>query len=369
MTTATRPPAAPPGVAGDPSPRRADPGRVPHALPRLGHRLRRPARVRRDRTTRGTSTGTRPPGSNEPQVRQFTEDRDLTVWLVLDRSASMTIGAPGRGKHDVLAELALVLARLFGRGGNRVGALLLRRRHAPGSCRPAPAAATRCASATNSTAPSGDRAGRHHRLRGDAGRRRVAGPAPVADHRRLRLHRHRRVGQAAAAPRPSPRRRRAAGDRRRRRRAARGRPDRRRGRRDRRAAARRLQRPAVPRPVPGRRRRARRGARPSGCAAPACRCTASTPTATWSRRSSRSSRAPAGGAHELRLARVAGPRRAGRRRAGRRRGRRRRAAPGGAAAAGSSPRGVDASRSGCGSASPGSPCSRWPWPGRPRRCR
>ena len=61
---------------------------------------------------------------NEPQVRQFTEDRDLTVWLVLDRSASMTVGAPGRGKQDVLGELALVLARMFGRGGNRVGAIL-----------------------------------------------------------------------------------------------------------------------------------------------------------------------------------------------------------------------------------------------------
>jgi uncharacterized protein (DUF58 family) len=61
---------------------------------------------------------------NEPQVRQFNEDRDLTVWLVLDRSASMTAGAPGHGKHDLLSELALILARLFGRGGNRIGALL-----------------------------------------------------------------------------------------------------------------------------------------------------------------------------------------------------------------------------------------------------
>ena len=61
---------------------------------------------------------------NEPQLRVFNEDRELTVWLVLDRSASMTVGAPGRGKHDVVSELALVLARLFGRGGNRVGALL-----------------------------------------------------------------------------------------------------------------------------------------------------------------------------------------------------------------------------------------------------
>src|SRR5262249_36853790 len=61
---------------------------------------------------------------NEPQLRVFTEDRELTVWLVLDRSASMTVGAPGRGKDDVLGELALVLARLFSRSGNRVGALL-----------------------------------------------------------------------------------------------------------------------------------------------------------------------------------------------------------------------------------------------------
>jgi uncharacterized protein (DUF58 family) len=61
---------------------------------------------------------------NEPQIRLFNEDRELTVWLVLDRSASMTAGRPGRGKHDVLSELAVVLARLFSRGGNRVGALL-----------------------------------------------------------------------------------------------------------------------------------------------------------------------------------------------------------------------------------------------------
>lgn len=61
---------------------------------------------------------------DEPQVREFTEDRELTSWLVLDRSASMVAGGPGRGKADVLAELALVLARLLGRNGNRVGALL-----------------------------------------------------------------------------------------------------------------------------------------------------------------------------------------------------------------------------------------------------
>jgi uncharacterized protein (DUF58 family) len=61
---------------------------------------------------------------DELQVRQFNEDRELTAWLVLDRSASMSVGGPGRGKGDVLAELALSLARLLGRNGNRVGAVL-----------------------------------------------------------------------------------------------------------------------------------------------------------------------------------------------------------------------------------------------------
>jgi uncharacterized protein (DUF58 family) len=57
---------------------------------------------------------------DEPQVRQFTEDRELTAWLVLDRSASMAVAA----KRAVSGELALSLARLLGRGGNRVGAVL-----------------------------------------------------------------------------------------------------------------------------------------------------------------------------------------------------------------------------------------------------
>jgi uncharacterized protein (DUF58 family) len=59
---------------------------------------------------------------DEPYVRQYTEDRDLTAWLVLDRSASMQFGA--QGKDSVLTDLAVCLARLFTHGGNRVGAVL-----------------------------------------------------------------------------------------------------------------------------------------------------------------------------------------------------------------------------------------------------
>jgi uncharacterized protein (DUF58 family) len=61
---------------------------------------------------------------DEPFVRQYTEDRDLTAWLVLDQSASMRFGGADQGKDSVLIELAVCLARLFTFGGNRVGAIL-----------------------------------------------------------------------------------------------------------------------------------------------------------------------------------------------------------------------------------------------------
>jgi uncharacterized protein (DUF58 family) len=77
---------------------------------------------------------------NQPQLRIFTEDRELTVWLALDLSASMSVGRSGHGKYDVLSGLAITLARLFSRSGNRVGALLYDngalRTIAPGTGRP-----------------------------------------------------------------------------------------------------------------------------------------------------------------------------------------------------------------------------------------
>ncbi len=110
---------------------------------------------------------------NETQLRVFNEDREVTVWLVLDRSASMTVGPPGRGKHEVLTELALVLARMFSRGGNRVGAILYdtrRRDTALHDGRPGSAAAVR-------VVPPG--AGRGHVLRIGAELARTAGGGPA----------------------------------------------------------------------------------------------------------------------------------------------------------------------------------------------
>jgi uncharacterized protein (DUF58 family) len=59
-----------------------------------------------------------------PYVREYTEDRELTAWLLLDRSPSMGFGPIDRPKELVLCELATTLARLLTRGGNPVGAVL-----------------------------------------------------------------------------------------------------------------------------------------------------------------------------------------------------------------------------------------------------
>jgi uncharacterized protein (DUF58 family) len=58
-----------------------------------------------------------------PYVRQFTEDREVTAWFLLDLSGSIDFGAP-RSKREVSSEFVAVLARLLTRHGNRVGALL-----------------------------------------------------------------------------------------------------------------------------------------------------------------------------------------------------------------------------------------------------
>ncbi len=59
-----------------------------------------------------------------PFVRQYSEDRELTAWLLLDRSPSMGFGPIDRPKELVLSELGTTFARLLTRNGNRVGAIL-----------------------------------------------------------------------------------------------------------------------------------------------------------------------------------------------------------------------------------------------------
>src|SRR6478735_3220181 len=43
---------------------------------------------------------------DEPYVREFVEDRELTAWLLLDHSASMGFGPVDRQKDLVLSEVA-----------------------------------------------------------------------------------------------------------------------------------------------------------------------------------------------------------------------------------------------------------------------
>jgi uncharacterized protein (DUF58 family) len=59
-----------------------------------------------------------------PYVREYLEDREVTAWLLLDRSASMDFGPIERRKHVVLSEVAATIAQLLSRGGNRIGAVL-----------------------------------------------------------------------------------------------------------------------------------------------------------------------------------------------------------------------------------------------------
>ena len=59
----------------------------------------------------------------QPYVRQYTEDRELTAWFLLDLSGSVDFGS-ARTKRSVSAEFVAVLARLLTRHGNRVGAML-----------------------------------------------------------------------------------------------------------------------------------------------------------------------------------------------------------------------------------------------------
>ncbi len=60
----------------------------------------------------------------QPYVRQFQEDRDLTAWFVLDLSSSVDFGSGDVTKLAVSTGFVTVMARVLTRRGNRVGAVL-----------------------------------------------------------------------------------------------------------------------------------------------------------------------------------------------------------------------------------------------------
>lgn len=59
----------------------------------------------------------------QPYVRQFLEDRDLSAWFLLDLSGSLDFGSGERTKLAVSAGFVGALSRVITRHGNRVGAL------------------------------------------------------------------------------------------------------------------------------------------------------------------------------------------------------------------------------------------------------
>jgi len=115
-----------------------------------------------------------------PHVRQYTEDRELTAWFLLDLSGSVDFGSGGRTKRALSEGFVATLARLLTRHGNRVGAVLY---HPAGH----PTTGRRL-----TVLPPG--AGRHQVLQLLTLLRPPAPPRPAAPR-----------GQAAAAPRPATR--------------------------------------------------------------------------------------------------------------------------------------------------------------------
>ena len=61
---------------------------------------------------------------NTPYVRQYSEDRELTAWFLLDVSPSVDFGTLQHQKRTMLMDFVAVLARLLTRHGNRVGAMM-----------------------------------------------------------------------------------------------------------------------------------------------------------------------------------------------------------------------------------------------------
>lgn len=62
--------------------------------------------------------------SKEPLLKKYEEERELTVFLVVDLSNSFAFGSSKVTKHEMAAEIAAILAYAASRTGDRVGVLL-----------------------------------------------------------------------------------------------------------------------------------------------------------------------------------------------------------------------------------------------------
>ena len=60
----------------------------------------------------------------QPHVRVFTEDREMSAWFLLDLSPSMDFGSGQLRKRNISSDFVGALASVLTRHGNRVGAML-----------------------------------------------------------------------------------------------------------------------------------------------------------------------------------------------------------------------------------------------------
>ena len=58
-----------------------------------------------------------------PYIRQYTEDREITAWFLLDLSPSVDFGTVGNQKRAMLVDFVTTMARVLTRHGNRIGAM------------------------------------------------------------------------------------------------------------------------------------------------------------------------------------------------------------------------------------------------------
>lgn len=59
-----------------------------------------------------------------PYVRQFSEDRDMNAWFLVDLSPSSDFGSSRVNKRDLSTQFVALLARLLSQHGNRTGAMI-----------------------------------------------------------------------------------------------------------------------------------------------------------------------------------------------------------------------------------------------------
>ena len=61
-----------------------------------------------------------------PYIRETIADRELEAWMLIDRSARLDFGTAACEKRDLVLAASAGVGLLTGRGGNRVGAMVLR---------------------------------------------------------------------------------------------------------------------------------------------------------------------------------------------------------------------------------------------------